>query len=61
MLRGPGASTALKFGGMYSYYRKNENNLAGNNAGGFSGFLNTVPNSVVHAYVVPGTCHSAGT
>lgn len=43
---------SLKFGGMYSYYRKNENNLAGNNAGGFSGFLNTVPNSVVHTTVL---------
>src|SRR5688572_3069172 len=46
---------SMKFGGMYSHYRKNENNLAGNNAGGFSGFLNTIPNSVVHATVVPGT------
>ncbi|HEX5704421.1 MAG TPA: carboxypeptidase-like regulatory domain-containing protein [Pyrinomonadaceae bacterium] len=45
----------MKFGGMYSYYRKNENNLAGNNAGGFSAFLNTVPNSIVHGTVVPGT------
>lgn len=43
---------SMKFGAMYSYYRKNENNLAGNNAGGFSGFLNTVPNSVVHASVL---------
>lgn len=43
---------SMKFGGMYSYYRKNENNLAGNNAGGFSGFLNTVPNSVVQTSVL---------
>lgn len=43
---------SLKFGAMYSYYRKNENNLAGNNAGGFSGFLNTVPNSVVQSSVL---------
>lgn len=42
----------MRFGSMFSYYRKNENNLAGNNAGGFSGFLNTVPNSVVHASVL---------
>ena len=42
----------LKFGGVYSYYRKNENALAGNNAGGFSGFLNTVPASVVQASVL---------
>lgn len=32
---------SFKFGGVYSYYRKNENALAGNNAGAFSGFLNT--------------------
>jgi hypothetical protein len=30
-----------KFGGNFSKYRKNENALAGNNEGGFSGFLNT--------------------
>ena len=38
---------AMKFGSMYSMYRKNENALAGNNAGAFSGFLNTTPNSGV--------------
>ncbi|MGE3466957.1 MAG: carboxypeptidase regulatory-like domain-containing protein, partial [Pyrinomonadaceae bacterium] len=32
-----------KFGGIYSMYRKNENALAGNNEGSFSGFLNTTP------------------
>jgi len=42
----------LKFGGTYSYYRKNENALSGNNAGGFSGFLNTVPTSVVQSSVL---------
>ncbi|HXI75082.1 MAG TPA: TonB-dependent receptor, partial [Pyrinomonadaceae bacterium] len=42
----------IKFGGTYSYYRKNENALSGNNAGGFSGFLNTVPTSVVQANVL---------
>jgi hypothetical protein len=41
-----------KFGGVFSYYRKNENALAGNNAGGFSGFLNTVPTSVVQTSVL---------
>ena len=46
-----GAHT-LKFGGVYSYYRKNENALSGNNAGGFSGFLNTVPTSVVQTSVL---------
>ena len=38
---------SLKFGGVFSYYRKNENALAGNNAGAFSGFLNTTPTSGV--------------
>ncbi len=42
----------FKFGGQYSYYRKNENALAGNNQGIFSGFLNTVPSSVVQANVL---------
>jgi hypothetical protein len=42
----------LKFGGVFSYYRKNENALAGNNAGGFSTFLNTVPTSVVQTSVL---------
>jgi hypothetical protein len=36
---------ALKFGGQYSLYRKNENALAGNNEGLFTGFLNTTANS----------------
>src|SRR5215204_3827148 len=43
---------SLKFGGTYSIYRKNENPLAGNNAGAFSGFLNTTPNSGVQSSVL---------
>ncbi|HJY30829.1 MAG TPA: TonB-dependent receptor [Pyrinomonadaceae bacterium] len=43
---------SMKFGGTYSYYRKNENALAGNNAGAFSGFLNTTPNSGVQTSVL---------
>ena len=43
---------SMKFGGTYSYYRKNENALAGNNAGAFSGFLNTTPNSGVQSSVL---------
>lgn len=43
---------SLKFGGQYSYYRKNENALAGINQGQFSGFLNTLPNSVVQTSVL---------
>jgi hypothetical protein len=43
---------SLKFGGQYSYYRKNENALAGINQGQYSGFLNTVPSSVVQTSVL---------
>jgi len=43
---------SLKFGGQFSYYRKNENALAGNNAGAFSGFLNTTPNSAQQTSVL---------
>jgi Carboxypeptidase regulatory-like domain len=49
MIRG---SHSIKFGGQYSYYRKNENALAGNNQGIYSGFLNTVPGSVVQTSVL---------
>jgi Carboxypeptidase regulatory-like domain len=42
----------MKFGSTWSYYRKNENALAGNNAGGFSGFLNTIPTSINQASVI---------
>jgi hypothetical protein len=42
---------ALKFGAQYSYYRKNENALAGSNEGTYSGFLNTDPNSAQQASV----------
>ena len=45
-------SHTMKFGSTWSYYRKNENALSGNNAGGFSGFLNTIPSSVVQTSVV---------
>ncbi len=43
---------SIKFGGQYSIYRKNENALAGNNQGVFSGFLNTVPSSIVQTSVL---------
>jgi len=45
-------SHTMKFGGQYSFYRKNENALAGNNQGVYSGFLNTIPSSVVQASVL---------
>lgn len=45
-------SHTIKFGGTYSRYRKNENALAGNNEGIYSGFLNTTLASVVQASVL---------
>ena len=51
-------SHTMKFGGIYSRYRKNENALAGNNEGLYSGFLNTLLTSPaqlsVLAPLVPG-------
>jgi hypothetical protein len=46
------ASHTLKTGAQLSYYRKNENALAGVNQGQFSGFLNTVATSTVQASVL---------
>jgi len=47
---------SFKFGGIYGYYRKNENALtggaAGSNEGTFSGFLNTIPTSTIQASVL---------
>ena len=45
-------SHTLKFGSVYGYYRKNENALAGNNEGIYTGFLNTVATSTVQAIVL---------
>lgn len=45
-----GAHT-MKFGAVYSYYRKNENALGGANQGTFSGFLNTTLTSAQQAVV----------
>jgi hypothetical protein len=48
----------LKFGGQYSYYRKNENALVGCSAtspcnqGGYTGYFNTIPSSVVQTTVL---------
>ncbi len=38
-----------KFGAVYSYYRKNENALAGNNEGLFNSFTNTVASGVTNS------------
>ncbi len=46
-----GAHT-FKFGGIYSRYRKNENALAGNNEGLYSGFVNTQLSSPNHLSVL---------
>ncbi len=46
-----GAHT-LKFGAIYGQYRKNENALAGNNEGIYTGFLNTISTSPVQASVL---------
>lgn len=45
----------FKFGGMYSFYRKNENALAGNNEGSFSAFSATLAPGVTTPvnYVTP--------
>ena len=49
----------MKFGGQFSYYRKNENALVtcsattnNCNQGIFTGFLNTIPSSAVHTSVL---------
>jgi len=42
---------AVKFGAVYSLYRKNENALGGANQGGFSGYLNTTLTSAQQAVV----------
>jgi hypothetical protein len=45
-------SHTMKFGSQFSYYRKNENALAGVNQGQFSGFLNTIATSPVQTSVL---------
>ncbi|PYT01058.1 MAG: hypothetical protein DMF63_05185 [Acidobacteria bacterium] len=42
-------SHTVKFGAVYSMYRKNENALAGSNEGSFSAFTNTLPSGSVAA------------
>jgi hypothetical protein len=42
---------SVKFGGVYSLYRKNENALGGANQGTFAGFLNTTLTSAQQAVV----------
>jgi hypothetical protein len=44
-------SHTIKAGGVYSFYRKNENALGGANQGTFSGFLNTTLTSAQQAVV----------
>lgn len=42
-------SHTMKFGFVYSYYRKNENALAGNNEGNYSAFTSTVASGVTNS------------
>jgi hypothetical protein len=62
----------MKFGAVYSYYRKNENALGGVNHGAFSAFLNTsltsaqqasvtAPNALAQAVALGGTAASRAT
>ena len=45
-------SHTIKFGGVYGYYRKNENALAGSNEGTYNSFLNTLTTSAQQASVL---------
>lgn len=52
-------SHTMKYGAVYSLYRKNENNLVGFNEGSFTTFLNTVSTSPVQTSVLaPGVTAS---
>lgn len=53
-------SHTMKYGGVYSLYRKNENNLVNGNEGIFSNFLNTVASSPVQLNLAaPGVAATA--
>lgn len=51
-------SHTMKFGAMYSLYRKNENALAGSNEGTFSGFNTPGTNQRINATGVTGTVNN---
>lgn len=53
-------SHTTKFGAEFSKYRKNENALAGNNEGVFSGFLNTIAASPIQGVVCANTVAANG-
>jgi len=53
-----GAHT-MKYGAMYSLYRKNENALSGTNQGSFSAFNNTIPSIAAASVRAPGVASTA--
>jgi hypothetical protein len=53
-------SHTMKFGAVYSRYRKNENALSGTNQGAYSAFNNTIPSVATAASVrAPGVANTA--
>jgi hypothetical protein len=49
----------MKYGGVYSLYRKNENALSGTNQGSFSAFNNTIPTIASASVRAPGVANTA--
>ncbi|MGB8508147.1 MAG: carboxypeptidase regulatory-like domain-containing protein [Pyrinomonadaceae bacterium] len=49
----------MKYGGIFSLYRKNENALSGTNQGSFSAFNNTVPTITAASVRAPGVANTA--
>jgi hypothetical protein len=52
-------SHTMKYGGVYSLYRKNENALSGTNQGSFSAFNNTIPSITAASVRAPGVANTA--
>jgi hypothetical protein len=49
----------MKYGGVFSLYRKNENALSGTNQGSFSAFNNTIPSITGASVRAPGVANNA--
>ncbi|HEX8160595.1 MAG TPA: carboxypeptidase regulatory-like domain-containing protein [Pyrinomonadaceae bacterium] len=49
----------MKYGGIFSLYRKNENALSGTNQGSFSAFNNTIPSITGASVRAPGVANTA--
>ena len=52
--RGTGGNHTIKFGGVFGYYRKNENALAGNNEGIYNAFNNSTSGTSVQSPQIAG-------